>query len=97
MTPPRLLTPTEIEEQSQKLENWEVVENHHLTGVFMFINLASAMQFAVKIGKLAEEIQHHPEITVGTDRVELSIFTHDSGGLTELDFLFAHRVNELIE
>jgi 4a-hydroxytetrahydrobiopterin dehydratase len=97
MTPPELLSPAEIEKRSQNLKNWEVVENHHLIGVFTFDDLASSMHFAVKVGNLAEELQHDPEMSVGAGKVELSIFTHDSGGLTDLDFVFAKRVNELVE
>jgi len=97
MTAPRLLSPEEIEIQSQNLENWEVIDNHHLMGIFMFNDLASSMHFSVKVGKLAEELQHDPEMSVGAGRVDLTIFTHDSGGLTDLDFVFARRVNELVE
>jgi 4a-hydroxytetrahydrobiopterin dehydratase len=40
-------------------------------------------------------MQHHPEITLSLGKVEITIFTHDSGGLTELDFQFAQKVNEI--
>ncbi|MCK9152250.1 4a-hydroxytetrahydrobiopterin dehydratase [Methanobacterium alcaliphilum] len=97
MKAPTLLSANEISQKIKDLSNWEIVENHHLIGVFEFSDLASSMHFAVKIGNLAEEMQHHPEIVIGTGVVELTIFTHDSGGLTQLDFDFAKKVEDIFK
>lgn len=74
------------------LNNWDVVEKHHLVGIFKFNNLAESMQFAVIVGKIAEEMQHDPDMSIGAGKVELIIYTHDVGGLTDLDFDFAIKV-----
>lgn len=97
MKSPELYSTEEIAEKIKNLSNWEVIENHHLMGVFEFNDLASSMNFAVKIGKIAEKMQHDPEITIGTGTVTLTIFTHDSGGLTHLDFDFAEKVEEIFK
>lgn len=96
MSTPKLLKAGEIEKKASELEYWEVFENHHLVGVFDFTDLASSMNFAVKVGKIAEKMQHDPEMSIGAGKVELTLFTHDVGGLTDLDFDFAVKVEDLI-
>lgn len=96
MNTPKLLKTEEIEKKASELEYWEVFENHHLVGIFDFTDLASSMNFAVKVGKIAEEMQHDPEMSIGAGKVELTLFTHDVGGLTDLDFDFAVKVEDLI-
>ena len=96
MPPEELLSVKEIKEKSSQLENWTVLENHSLVAVFEFEDFKHALEFTVKVGLIAEEIQHYPEINLSWGRVALEITTHDEGGLTDLDFLFAEKVNQLI-
>ncbi|MDO9045732.1 MAG: 4a-hydroxytetrahydrobiopterin dehydratase [Methanobacteriaceae archaeon] len=91
----KLLKPAEIKKKASGLENWQVIDNHHLLGTFYFNDLAGSMHLAVKVGRLAEEMHHDPEMSIGAGKVELSIFTHDIGGLTDLDFEFAQRVEDM--
>ncbi len=93
----KLLNPEKIKERASKLENWQVIDNHHLLGTFYFNDLAGSMHLAVKVGRLAEKMQHDPEMSIGAGKVELSIFTHDVSGLTDLDFEFAQRVEDLLK
>jgi 4a-hydroxytetrahydrobiopterin dehydratase len=92
----KILNPEEIKKRASELENWTVSENHHLSGVFQFNDLASSMHFAVKVGEIAEEMRHDPEMSIGAGKVELSIFTNDVGGLTDLDFDFAKKIEKII-
>jgi 4a-hydroxytetrahydrobiopterin dehydratase len=92
---PSLLSSEEIDARYTMLKGWELVNHHHLIGIFRFNNFAEAMEFTVKVGRLAEEMQHHPEISLEWGLVEILIFTHDRGGLTDWDFEFADRVNNL--
>lgn len=91
---PELLNQEEIEERSAQLENWKIIENHHLVGSYQFVNFASALEFTRRVGEVAEDLQHHPEIDLEWGQVEITIFTHDRDGLTDLDFQFAIRVEE---
>ncbi len=93
---PELLSPEEIKKESLNLKNWSVLEDHSLVGVFEFPDFTHALEFTIKVGLIAEEMQHHPEINLSWGRVALEITTNDRGGLTELDFLFAEKINELI-
>ncbi|GAB6055916.1 hypothetical protein JCM15415_12320 [Methanobacterium movens] len=54
------------------------------------------MNFAVKVGNIAEKMQHHPEMEIGAGVVKLTIYTHDRDGLTSWDFDFAKKVNQLM-
>jgi 4a-hydroxytetrahydrobiopterin dehydratase len=92
---PPLLRKTEVVEKASKLKIWKLVDEHHLVGVFKFEDFAEALKFTVKVGEVAENMKHHPEINLSWGRVVITIFTHDRDGLTELDFQFANTVSEL--
>lgn len=93
----KLLKPDEIEKKASLLNKWNVSETNHLIGIFKFSDLAESMQFAVKVGKIAEEIHHDPEMSIGAGKVELRIYNQDIGGLTDLDFEFAIKVENLLK
>ena len=97
MNAPKLLSKEEIQKRAKKEVNWKVMEGHHLKGIFRFPDFASSMNFAVKVGKIAEEMDHHPEIDIGSGLVKLTIYTHDRDGLTTWDFEFAEKVNNLMD
>lgn len=86
----------QIEQMREQLgEGWEVVENHHLRKPYKFKNFQEALAFTNRVGELAEEIGHHPEIALGWGRVVLEIWTHKIDGLAESDFIFAAKCDEL--
>jgi 4a-hydroxytetrahydrobiopterin dehydratase len=93
----KLLKPDEIKKKASMLNKWNVSETHHLVGIFKFNDLAESMHFAVKVGKIAEEMHHDPEMSIGAGKVELSIYTYDNDGLTDLDFEFAIKVENLLK
>jgi len=66
-----------------------------ITRQFKFENFVGAMVFVNKVAKIAEELGHHPDITINYNRVTLSVITHDVGGLTTADFTLATRANAL--
>lgn len=55
----------------------------------------AAMAFVNEIADAAEEMNHHPDITIRWNTVELTLSTHSAGGLTDSDFKLASRINEL--
>ena len=79
----------------QQVPEWEVVEEHHLRRSFRFNNFREALGFVNKVGELAEEQGHHPDICFGWGRVEVLVWTHKINGLTESDFIFAAKVDTL--
>ncbi len=75
---------------------WQIVDAHHLEKNFAFENFVDALAFTNRIGELAEAANHHPDIELSWGRVRLAIWSHDAGGLTESDFIWAARADRLL-
>jgi 4a-hydroxytetrahydrobiopterin dehydratase len=74
---------------------WQVVNDHHLEREFKFTNFLEALQFTNRVGALAEAQNHHPDIYLAWGKVKLTLWTHKIDGLTESDFVFAAKVDQL--
>ena len=74
---------------------WGVVDEHHLEKAYRFDDFRQALDFAVKVGEMAEEQAHHPDIHLSWGQVTLTIWTHKINGLTESDFVFAAKADAL--
>lgn len=74
---------------------WELIDDHHLEGEFSFPDFQSALDFTVRVGGLAESVDHHPEICLTWGKARITIWTHSIGGLSEADFIFAARAEKL--
>jgi 4a-hydroxytetrahydrobiopterin dehydratase len=74
---------------------WQVVDGHHLAKDYRFENFVEALAFTNRVGALAEEQQHHPDIHLAWGRVRIEIWTHKINGLTESDFVFAAKTEKL--
>jgi 4a-hydroxytetrahydrobiopterin dehydratase len=90
-TPP--LKGEELDGLRRQVPDWEVVEEHHLRRTFKFKNFREALGFVNRVGELAEEQGHHPDISFGWGYAEVTVFTHKIDGLTESDFVFAAKVD----
>ena len=60
-------------------------------------NFREALEFVNRVGALAEQVNHHPDILLTWGRVTLSIWTHKIGGLSESDFIFAAKCDALTD
>jgi len=89
------LTADEIKPLLNQLQGWEVVDEHHLRKVYRFSNFREALGYVDKVGELAEEQGHHPDICFGWGQAEIKIWTHKINGLTESDFILAAKVDEI--
>ena len=74
---------------------WDVVEQHHLEKVYEFDDFRQALDFTIRVGEMAEEQDHHPDLELAWGRVKITIRTHKIDGLTESDFVFAARADAL--
>jgi 4a-hydroxytetrahydrobiopterin dehydratase len=74
---------------------WEMVEEHHITRTFKFRNFAEALAFVNRVGALAEEQNHHPEISFTWGKVRIELSTHKIGGLSESDMILAAKIDRL--
>ena len=85
----------EIAKLLPELNGWEVVAGHHLKKKYGFSNFRESLVFVNRVGELAEEQGHHPDICFGWGSAEISIWTHKIDGLTESDFILAAKIDEL--
>ena len=90
-------TPTLAGEQlaafAGRVPGWEVVEGHRLRRRYSFRNFRDALRFVNRVGELAEEQGHHPDIAFGWGYAEVSVWTHAIDGLSENDFVLAAKVD----
>ncbi len=77
--------------------DWQIVNEHHLEKEFRFPNFAEALTFTNKVGAIAEEEGHHPDIYLAWGRVRVTIWTHIIDGLTRSDFVLAAKINRLLD
>lgn len=76
--------------------DWRVVEDHHLEKEYRFKSFREALAFTNRVGELAEDVGHHPDIELAWGRVKLTIYTHKIGGLHEADFVFAAKADAVL-
>ena len=74
-----------------QLDGWSVEANHHLTKTYAFPDFALALAFVNRVGAVAEEQNHHPNISFTWGKVQIDIWTHKIDGLTESDFVLAAK------
>lgn len=88
------LAGTDLRDLQRQLGNgWNVVADHHLAKDFQFPDFKEALAFTNRIGAIAEEQGHHPDIQLGWGRVQVEIWTHAINGLTRSDFVLAARID----
>ena len=74
---------------------WKLVNEHHLEKVFRFKNFREALAYTNRVGELAEEQGHHPDLCLGWGRVQMTLYTHNIDGLHENDFVLAAKIDNL--
>ncbi len=85
----------ELQKLARQVEGWEVVNEHHVKKTFKFPDFRGALAFVNKVGELAEEQSHHPDIYLAWGKAEITIWTHKIDGLTESDFILAAKIDRL--
>jgi 4a-hydroxytetrahydrobiopterin dehydratase len=91
------LSTDEIEPLLKQLGDWNIIETHHLLKVFPFPDFRTALDFVNKVGQLAEEQDHHPDLFLTWGKVEVKIWTHKIDGLTESDFILASKTDQIYD
>ncbi|HEY3628224.1 MAG TPA: 4a-hydroxytetrahydrobiopterin dehydratase [Terracidiphilus sp.] len=88
------LSQSEAEARLRSLPAWKI-EAGELTRTFSHTDFRQALAFVNKVGELAEQAGHHPDIDIRYNKVRLGLVTHDAGGLTAKDFDLAGSVDKL--
>lgn len=75
----------------QHLPGWTAASNE-IGKTFVFANFVEALAFINRVAALAEAAGHHPDITIRYNRVQLTLTTHDDGGVTDKDATLAREI-----
>ena len=81
--------------RARELPGWEVVDEHHLHKAFEFPDFKKALDFVNCVGAIAEEQNHHPDISLGWGKAEITTYSHDADGLTDRDFILAAAIDRI--
>jgi 4a-hydroxytetrahydrobiopterin dehydratase len=86
---------SEIEAEISDLAGWSKVEGRDaIQKSFKFKDFKTAFAFMTACADYAEEIDHHPEWFNVYNRVDVTLSTHDVGGLSGLDLKMARKMND---
>lgn len=91
-----LLDDDEIQSSLRSLDGWER-DGDHITREYTVDDFVSAVDLVDAFVQPAEDLNHHPDLSVSWGSVGVSVTTHDAGGLTELDFELAEKYNRIYE
>jgi 4a-hydroxytetrahydrobiopterin dehydratase len=76
----------------RELPEW-AIEDGKLVRFWTFANFVEALAFVNRVGKLAEDAAHHPDIDIRYNRVKLALVSHDAGGITARDAAMARSLS----
>lgn len=81
----------------QEVHGWILIRDgvHKIRRQFKLKNFKEAIRFINKVAEIAEEEGHHPDIYIFYNKVQLDLFTHAVGGLSENDFIMAAKIDLL--
>lgn len=76
------------------LPGWDL-DSGMLAKTFQFSSYWEGVEFAVFVAKVAEELDHHPDLTIGYQKVRVATSTHDADGITAWDLELAKKASQL--
>jgi 4a-hydroxytetrahydrobiopterin dehydratase len=85
----------ELENMKAQVTGWQAVDEHHLLKTYTFPDFQKALDFVNRVGAIAEQEGHHPDVYLTWGKVEVKTWTHKIDGLTESDFILAAKIDEL--
>ena len=96
--PITLLTPAEVDARLATIPEWQpTAEDHALSRGFQFADFSEAFAFMTRVALLAEKHDHHPEWSNVWNRVDITLTTHDAGGLSHRDIAMAEAIDLLVD
>jgi 4a-hydroxytetrahydrobiopterin dehydratase len=85
----------ELQQLLQQVPQWKAVNEHHLTRAYSFPDFQQALAFVNRVGEVAEQQGHHPDILLTWGKAEITLWTHKIDGLTQSDFIMAAKIDRL--
>lgn len=95
MARPERLSAEEIKNGLAELEGWSEVDGK-LHKAFNFPDFIAAFGFMTEAALHAEKLNHHPDWSNVYNTVTVNLSTHDAGGITELDFQLATKMERIV-
>ncbi|MCL0031446.1 4a-hydroxytetrahydrobiopterin dehydratase [Dehalococcoidia bacterium] len=89
------LTDAEVESNVKNLEGWNLIQGQ-LERNFVFDTFGMALEFVNKVGRIAEEQNHHPDLFIQYNKIKCSVMSHDVSAITTRDITLAKSINKLI-
>jgi len=83
----------ELRELHRLVPEWIVTKEHHIHREYRFPDFKQALDFVNRVGAVAEEEGHHPDILLGWGKAEITLWTHKIDGLTLSDFIMAAKID----
>ncbi len=84
-----------IDDLLTQVAGWHIEQEFRLTKAFKFPDFVTALAVVNRIGEIAEEQGHHPDLHLSWGSVRVEIWTHKIDGLTESDFILAAKIDEV--
>jgi 4a-hydroxytetrahydrobiopterin dehydratase len=88
------LSDLEIQRALASLPGWSR-RGDTLTKTYTFEKFAEGISFVDRVAKIADEMDHHPDIDIRYTKISMSLSTHDAGGITQSDLMLAERIEGL--
>jgi len=76
-----------------QVSGWKVIDEHHISKIYLFPDFVQALDFVNRVGAIAEDQGHHPDLLLTWGKVEVKTYTHKIDGLTESDFVLAAKID----
>ena len=88
------LTEAEVKERLREVQGW-TLEGGKLHGAFQCKDFVAAFGNMTRVALVAEAMNHHPEWFNVWNKVVIDLNTHSVGGISDLDFKLAGKINEI--
>ena len=85
----------ELKQLHSNVPEWTVTNERQLRRDFRFPDFKQALDFVNRVGAVAEEQGHHPDVLLAWGKADITLWTHKIDGLTESDFIMAAKIDRL--
>jgi 4a-hydroxytetrahydrobiopterin dehydratase len=85
----------ELQQILQQVPQWKAIDEHHITRTFTFPDFKQALDFVNRVGEIAEQQGHHPDILLTWGKAGSTLWTHKIDGLTQSDFIMAAKIDKV--
>ncbi|MBN21176.1 MAG: 4a-hydroxytetrahydrobiopterin dehydratase [Bdellovibrionaceae bacterium] len=85
----------QVKQQLKELIEWHITPGGEIQKTYLLKNFLESINFINRLAKYAEEVQHHPDLFISWNKVKVTLITHDCDGLSEKDFEFAKKADQI--